>query len=73
MDQRTDGKWELEIMASWPSYVQLNVFGYDDYFYGDVDGDGIMERLPPNSVAPLYLNMSAVSSPARLLSCPLDD
>lgn len=61
MDQRpSDGKWELEIMASWPTYVQLNVFSYDDYFYGDVDGDGIMERLPPNSDAPLYLNMSAV-------------
>ncbi|KAG8897345.1 Cell wall alpha-1,3-glucan synthase ags1, partial [Tulasnella sp. 403] len=63
MDQREDGKWELEIMATWPSYVQLNVFGYDDYFYGDIDGDGIMERLPPNSAgksfSPNYLNMSA--------------
>lgn len=62
MDQRDDGKWELEIMATWPSYVQLNVYGNDDYFYGDTDGDGIMERLPPNSAAPNYLNMSAVST-----------
>lgn len=61
MNHRDDGKWELEIMATWPSYVQLNVYGNDDYFYGDVDGDGVMERLPPNSAAPNYFNMSAVS------------
>ncbi|KAG8878121.1 Cell wall alpha-1,3-glucan synthase ags1 [Tulasnella sp. 331] len=73
MDQREDGKWELEIMASWPSYVQLNVFGYDDYFYGDVDGDGIMERLPPNSVAPLYLNMSAPPWPYLSWALVVDD
>lgn len=24
MTQNEDGKWELEIMASWPTYVQLN-------------------------------------------------
>ncbi|OBZ75598.1 Cell wall alpha-1,3-glucan synthase mok13 [Grifola frondosa] len=40
MTQNTDGKWELEIMATWPAYVQLNVFGYDNYYYGDTDGDG---------------------------------
>jgi alpha-1,3-glucan synthase len=38
-----------KIMASWPSYVQLNVFTYDDYFYGDTDGDAVLDRLPPNS------------------------
>ena len=39
MAQNGDGKWELEIMHTWPTYVQLNVFGYDDFYYGDVDGD----------------------------------
>ena len=67
MEQRPDNDWELEIMATWPSYVQLNVFGNDDYFYGDTDGDGIMERLPPNSAAPNYLNMSAVSEVDHVL------
>lgn len=63
-------------MASWPSYVQLNVFGFDDYFYGDSDGDGVLDRLPPNALcrfslrlglanpqAPNYLNMSLPPSP----------
>ncbi|KAF8197459.1 modular protein with glycoside hydrolase family 13 and glycosyltransferase family 5 domains [Pholiota molesta] len=40
MTQNSDGLWELEIMATWPTYVQLNVWGFDDYFYGDSDGDG---------------------------------
>jgi alpha-1,3-glucan synthase len=63
MVQVQDDLWELEVMDKWPSNVQLNVFGYSDYFYGDTDGDGIMERLPPNSAAPNYLNLSAPPYP----------
>ncbi|THH30758.1 hypothetical protein EUX98_g3423 [Antrodiella citrinella] len=59
MEQNADGKWELEIMSTWPAYVQLNVWGYDDYYYGDVDGDGVLDRLPLNTQAPNYVNMSA--------------
>ncbi len=51
MKQSGDGQWELEIMSTWPSVVQLNVFGYDDFYYGDVDGDGVLDRLPPNSLS----------------------
>ena len=50
-------------MAQWPSFVQINVFAFDNYFYGDTDGDGVMERLPPNTVAPNYLNMSIPPQP----------
>ncbi|KAG5220455.1 glycosyltransferase family protein [Salix suchowensis] len=73
MIQNSDGKWELEIMASWPTYVQLNVWGYDDYYYGDTDGDGILDRLPPNTAAPNYLNMSAPPSPHLAWSLLVDD
>jgi alpha-1,3-glucan synthase len=73
MTQNSDGNWELEIMATWPTYVQLNVWGYDDYYYGDVDGDGVMDRLPPNTVAPNYLNMSAPPSPHLAWSLVVDD
>ena len=52
MTQQSSGKWELEIMASWPTYMQINVFGYDNYYYGDIDGDGVLDRLPPNTAAP---------------------
>ncbi|EGO18524.1 glycoside hydrolase family 13/glycosyltransferase family 5 protein [Serpula lacrymans var. lacrymans S7.9] len=73
MTQDGDGTWQLEIMATWPTYVQLNVFGYDDYFYGDVDGDGVMDRLPPNSIAPNYLNLSAPPYPHLAWALFVDD
>lgn len=63
MTQTSDGQWELEIMSTWPSIVQLNVFGYDDFYYGDVDGDGVLDRLPPNTAAPVYCNLSAPPRP----------
>ncbi|TDL24794.1 glycoside hydrolase family 13/glycosyltransferase family 5 protein [Rickenella mellea] len=73
MELNSDGKWELEVMATWPTYVQLNVFGYDDYFYGDTDGDGVLDRLPPNSAAPNYLNMSAPPHPHLAWNLVVDD
>jgi alpha-1,3-glucan synthase len=73
MTQNSDGLWELEIMAAWPTFVQLNVWGYDDYFYGDTDGDGVLDRLPPNSVAPNFLNISAPPSPHLSWSLLIDD
>ena len=60
-------------MSSWPTYVQLNVFGFDNYFYGDVDGDKIMDRLPPNSAAPNYLNLSAPPLPHLAWNLVVDD
>jgi len=73
MTHNEDGTWELEIMATWPTYVQLNVWGFDDYYYGDTDGDGVMDRLPPNTAAPNYLNMSAPPSPHLAWSLIVDD
>ena len=73
MTQNAEGKWELEIMDNWPAYLQLNVFGYDDYFYGDTDGDGILDRLPPNSAAPNYVNMTAPPKPYLAWTLIVDD
>ncbi|KAJ7063334.1 modular protein with glycoside hydrolase family 13 and glycosyltransferase family 5 domains [Mycena amicta] len=73
MTQNSDGLWELEIMASWPAFVQLNVWGFDDYYYGDTDGDGILDRLPPNTAAPNFLNMSAPPSPHLAWALLVDD
>ncbi|TFK42547.1 hypothetical protein BDQ12DRAFT_281172 [Crucibulum laeve] len=73
MNHNSDGKWELEIMAAWPTYIQLNVWGYDDYYYGDTDGDGVLDRLPPNTVAPNYLNISAPPAPHLAWSLFIDD
>ncbi|KAF8758339.1 glycoside hydrolase family 13 [Rhizoctonia solani] len=73
MTMNDKGVWELPIMATWPSYVQLNVFGYDDYFYGDTNGDGVMDRLPPNAASPNYLNMSAPPKPYLSWALMVDD
>ncbi|OSX65248.1 glycosyltransferase family 5 protein [Postia placenta MAD-698-R-SB12] len=73
MTQNSKGLWELEIMDTWPSYVQLNVFGFDNYFYGDVDGDGVLDRLPPNTLSPNYLNMSAPPHPHLAWNLVVDD
>ncbi|PCH38049.1 glycosyltransferase family 5 protein [Wolfiporia cocos MD-104 SS10] len=73
MTQNSKGLWELEIMDTWPSYVQINVFGFDNYFYGDVDGDGVMDRLPPNTLSPNYLNMSAPPKPHLAWNLVIDD
>ncbi|KAI0035090.1 glycoside hydrolase family 13 and glycosyltransferase family 5 protein [Vararia minispora EC-137] len=71
--QAGDGQWQLEIMATWPTYIQINVFGYDDYFYGDVDGDGTLDRLPPNSAAANYVNISAPPKPHLAWMLTIDD
>ncbi|KIK62207.1 hypothetical protein GYMLUDRAFT_553141 [Collybiopsis luxurians FD-317 M1] len=63
-------------MASWPSYVQLNVWGFDipDYYYGDTDNDGVLlDRLPPNTEVPNYVNMSAPLSPYLSWSILMND
>ncbi|TFY76274.1 hypothetical protein EWM64_g7737 [Hericium alpestre] len=73
MTQNDKGKWELEIMAQWPTYVQLNVFGFDDYYYGDIDNDGTLDRLPPNTNAPNYINMSAPPHPHLAWTLVVDD
>jgi alpha-1,3-glucan synthase len=71
--QTSDGKWELNIMAGWPSPIQLNVYDFDDYFYGDADGDGVLDRLPPNSVAVNFLNVPAPPQPHRSWTLIVDD
>ncbi|EIM79631.1 uncharacterized protein STEHIDRAFT_143093 [Stereum hirsutum FP-91666 SS1] len=64
---------ELEIMATWPTYIQLNVYAYDSYYYGDVDRDGVPDRLPPNTAASNYLNMSAPPKPHLAWDLVVDD
>ncbi|KAG0152207.1 hypothetical protein CROQUDRAFT_85940 [Cronartium quercuum f. sp. fusiforme G11] len=61
---QTKGNWTFDLMTSWPNYFQATVFGSDDEsYFGDVDGDGAMDLLPPNTLAPNYLNLSRPHSP----------
>ena len=73
LTQNNDGKWQLEIMDGWPSSIQLSVYHFDDYFYGDTDGDGVLDRLPPNSLAVNFVNMSAPPKPHLSWTLIVDD
>jgi len=58
-----DSSWTFAFMAAWPASLQLNVFAYNDYFMGDYDNDGVIDRLAPNALTPNFLNMSQPPSP----------
>ena len=55
--------WTFPFMSAWPAFIQLNIWSFDDFFYGDTDGDGIIDRLPPNAQQPNYLNISVPPAP----------
>jgi len=49
-------------MDNWPAYL-LNLFGCDGYFYGDTDGDGILDCPPNNPATPNYVDTTALPKP----------
>ncbi|KAK3940876.1 alpha-1,3-glucan synthase [Diplogelasinospora grovesii] len=64
-----DGRWEWHYMDEWPGTVQLNVWGMNPdgqpdqtFIYGDIDGDFVLDRLPPSAMAPVVINVT--DSPA---------
>ncbi|KAK2044728.1 glycosyl transferase group 1 [Colletotrichum somersetense] len=72
-----EGIWEMHLMAEWPESLQLNIWGINPdgrpdatYVLGDVDGDGVADRLPPNAVQPNFFNAS-VPPPGLALSYKL--
>lgn len=65
MTLESDGLWTYNFIADWPALVQANLWGINpdgqpdqSYVYGDVDGDSILDRLPPSSLASNTLNIT---------------
>ncbi|PQE30186.1 alpha-1,3-glucan synthase protein [Rutstroemia sp. NJR-2017a WRK4] len=59
--------WEFEFMHEWPAVMQLNVWGMNPdgqpdqtVVLGDVDGDNILDRMPPSSLSTALINMTRV-------------
>lgn len=57
--------WQWHYMDEWPSYLQLSIWGMNPdgkpdqtFVYVDTDGDSILERLPPSSLANNCLNIT---------------
>ena len=51
----------------------VNVFGNDDYFYSDTNSCGVLDRLPANSLALNFVNMSAPPKPHLSWTLIIDD
>ncbi|KAJ3818641.1 glycoside hydrolase family 13 and glycosyltransferase family 5 protein [Lentinula raphanica] len=77
--------WELKLMTTWPTFIQLSPFASSSsttspdsplstsYTFGDTDSDSILDRLPPNSESPNYLNLSSPPYPYLSYSVLIDD
>ncbi|KAJ3831991.1 hypothetical protein F5878DRAFT_591894 [Lentinula raphanica] len=67
--------WELKLMTTWPTFMQLSPFASSSsttssdfplstsYTFGDTDSDSTLDRLPPNSESPNYLDLSSPPYP----------
>ena len=65
MKLTADGQWTYDFIADWPALIQLNLWGVNpdgqpdqSYVYGDVDGDSVLDRLPPTSLASNTMNIT---------------
>ncbi|CAH7686420.1 hypothetical protein BY996DRAFT_4584668 [Phakopsora pachyrhizi] len=54
----------IDVVTSWPNKFQLTVFdSLDKFSFGDVDLDGTLDVLPPNSLAANFLFLPPPQSP----------
>ncbi|KAK3937814.1 alpha-1,3-glucan synthase [Diplogelasinospora grovesii] len=65
MDIVQDHTWELHFMYEWPANFQLNVWGINPdnqpdvtAIFGDIDDDGVVDRLPPSSLSQNVINIT---------------
>jgi alpha-1,3-glucan synthase len=81
LQQDSAGNWKYHFMTEWPDTFQLNVWGMNpdgkpdaSAVYGDIDGDFILDRLPPSSLSSVSINFSAPPpSPYLAYSFVLND
>ncbi|KAK3698923.1 hypothetical protein LTR37_016710 [Vermiconidia calcicola] len=69
MELGANSTWSIGFMAEWPARVRMNAWGMNPdgqpdrtQVFGDVDGDNILDRLPPQS---LVTNMINITEPPR--------
>jgi alpha-1,3-glucan synthase len=65
----SDGIWTFDLLTEWPDTVQINEWGVNpdstvdiSGVYGDLDGDGILDRLPPSALAPATIKFNSTPS-----------
>ncbi|OCK84430.1 glycosyltransferase family 5 protein [Lepidopterella palustris CBS 459.81] len=76
-----DGRWKFHFMSEWPDNFQLNKWGMNPDgqpdqtgVFGDVDQDFVLDRLPPNTLAKVTINVTmSPPSPYLAYKLSLDD
>ncbi|KAL8766393.1 MAG: hypothetical protein Q9209_006827 [Squamulea sp. 1 TL-2023] len=60
-----DGLWKYHFMTEWPALAQVNVWGINPDgqpdqtgVYGDINGDSVLDRLPPSALSSVVLNIT---------------
>lgn len=69
----SNGSWEFDLMAEWPTESVVNVWGMNpdgipdkSMAFGDVDGDKVLDWVPPDSLAKNVINFPRLASKRRL-------
>ncbi|PGH35944.1 alpha-1,3-glucan synthase [[Emmonsia] crescens] len=64
--QDDKGIWKFRFMTEWPALAQINVWGINpdgkpdqSYVFGDIDGDSVLDRLPPSSLSNTIINITS--------------
>ncbi|KAJ5580343.1 uncharacterized protein N7459_006328 [Penicillium hispanicum] len=60
-----DGHWKYHFTSEWPAVGQLNIWGINPdgkpdqtWVLGDVDGDYVLDRMPPSSLSATVINIT---------------
>ena len=76
-----DGLWKIHFMTEWPAVAQVNIWGInpdgqpdETGVFGDIDGDSVLDRLPPSSLSSVVINVTqGPVSPYLAWRLDLDD
>lgn len=73
MQMRSDYIWTYDFVHEWPAQVSLNIWGVNPdglpdqtRVYGDIDGDFILDRIPPLSLINNVINLTDPPPPPFL-------
>jgi len=73
MSQNAQGEWTYDLFTEWPTNVSVNVWGINpdgqpdkSAAYGDIDRDGVLDWVWPNSIADNFVNISAMPTNGKI-------
>lgn len=81
MHQDYNGSWNFDLSSEFPSHVLINLWGMDETVgapdkratYGDVDGDNVLDRVPPDSLSFNQINITQPHWPHTAYRITIND